>query len=80
MVEVTLNIIIFSGLFHRAIMQSGSANCFWSIRDNPKEDVLKIARHLKCPKTETSTDLVQCLQNKPLLDIVSAIQYFVVSL
>ena len=63
-------------------MQSGSANCIWSITDNPRDNAFEIAKQLKCSedvKTLTSSELVQCLQNKPILDIVLAGQYFEVN-
>ena len=71
--------ILLIGLFQRAIMQSGSANCIWTYTDSPKTNAFEVARQLNCSSEEetlSSSQLVECLQNKPARSIVSAAQYF----
>ncbi|KAL7640321.1 UNVERIFIED_CONTAM: hypothetical protein RMT77_008585 [Armadillidium vulgare] len=48
------------GLFQRALIMSGAANCIWSIQKNPWEVAMQFGRDLDCP-TSSSYDLKQCL-------------------
>ncbi|KFM59615.1 Neuroligin-1, partial [Stegodyphus mimosarum] len=57
------------GLFHRAIMQSGSALSPWAIARDSITYTLHIARVLDCP-AQHNTALVECLRKRDLQDIM----------
>lgn len=57
------------GLFHRAIAQSGSTRCPWSLQYDVGEYTNQIAEQLKCP-TSSSQELVNCLRGKDAREIV----------
>ncbi|KAK8392786.1 hypothetical protein O3P69_014903 [Scylla paramamosain] len=66
------------GLFHRAIMQSGSALCPWAMRNDHKEVAAGVARQLGCPGVETpdgslnGETLLSCLQAASVEDLIMA--------
>lgn len=57
-----------TGLFHRAISQSGTALAPWAVVPDPKAYAVKLATHLKCPTTAadplaiTSEEILTCLK------------------
>ncbi|XP_063372659.1 uncharacterized protein LOC134660796 [Cydia amplana] len=58
---------ISNGLFHRAILMSGSALSDWALTKDPTQYTLQVAQSLGC--NPTSKLLMTCLQNKPLAEI-----------
>lgn len=52
------------GLFHKAISESGSALCYWSILENAPRTAKQVAEALNCT-TRSSQQMIQCLQNVP---------------
>ncbi|KAK4298308.1 hypothetical protein Pmani_029348 [Petrolisthes manimaculis] len=61
------------GLFQRAILQSGTALCPWSIGQSHREMAFKLGRLLNCTTVDNnnnSTQLVACLSQTPFTDIV----------
>lgn len=60
-----------AGLFHAAIMKSGSALNPWAMSKNPKEMIKRFGTNVGCP-TETSTDLLKCLMTKTMEEILNA--------
>lgn len=58
-----------SGLFQRAIAQSGTALCPWCIQKYVGKYTRRLAEHLKCP-VEPSAELINCLRGKDAEDIV----------
>lgn len=54
---------IITGLFHRAIAESGSALCPWAIVDTPLKYAQDLAALFQCP-TENTTELVNCLRQQ----------------
>ncbi|KAK3886908.1 hypothetical protein Pcinc_008964 [Petrolisthes cinctipes] len=64
------------GLFQRAILQSGTALCPWSIGQSHREMAFKLGRLLNCTTVDNnnnnSTQLVACLSKTPFSDIVLA--------
>lgn len=60
-----------AGLFHAAIMQSGSALSPWAMSINPKEIVNRFGRNVGCP-SESSTNLLRCLMTKTMDEILNA--------
>ncbi|RVE44542.1 hypothetical protein evm_010808 [Chilo suppressalis] len=58
---------ISNGLFHRAILMSGSALSDWAMTKDPTQYTLQVAQGLDC--NPSSKDMMSCLQKKPLSDI-----------
>lgn len=58
-----------TGLFHRAIAQSGSTRCPWALQSDVGEYTNQVAEILNCPTT-SSQGLVDCLRTKDAADIV----------
>ncbi|KAG8331976.1 hypothetical protein J6590_029579 [Homalodisca vitripennis] len=59
------------GLFHKAIMQSGSPMNSLLIQDNPRSQATKLAKTLGCTSDDPDT-VLQFLQSVPADDIVAA--------
>uniref|UniRef100_A0A4D5R9B5 Carboxylic ester hydrolase n=1 Tax=Scolopendra viridis TaxID=118503 RepID=A0A4D5R9B5_SCOVI len=57
------------GLFHRAIAMSGSALCSWARQKVPLYWSKKLGEDIGCP-TESSCELVNCLRQKPVEEII----------
>ncbi|XP_063836327.1 uncharacterized protein LOC135085457 [Ostrinia nubilalis] len=58
---------ISNGLFHRAILMSGSALSDWAMTKDPTQYTLQVAQSLDC--NPSSKDMMTCLQKKPLSEI-----------
>lgn len=58
-----------SGLFHRAIAQSGTAISSWSVNYQPLKYTKILARKVGCTYAETA-DLVDCLRRKNFRELV----------
>ncbi|KAJ2944056.1 hypothetical protein O0L34_g8390 [Tuta absoluta] len=58
---------ISNGLFHRAILMSGSALSNWAITRDPTQYTLQVAQGLSC--NPIAKNLMSCLQNKTLSEI-----------
>ncbi|XP_064096518.1 acetylcholinesterase-like [Macrobrachium nipponense] len=62
------------GLFHRAIMQSGTALNSWAVRDDHAERALAMAKSFKCPGSDDSSpdsdQLLQCFMEKSPHELV----------
>ncbi|KAL0895250.1 hypothetical protein ABMA27_011404 [Loxostege sticticalis] len=58
---------ISNGLFHRAILMSGSALSDWAMTKDPTQYTLQVAQSLDC--NPSSKDMMSCLQKKPLSEI-----------
>ncbi|XP_071033780.1 neuroligin-4, X-linked-like [Parasteatoda tepidariorum] len=69
-----INLLMLSpmakGLFHRAILQSGSALCPWAIAKDAIAHTQRLAKYLLCPIHE-SMALIECLRKRSLEDIMS---------
>ena len=63
------------GLFHRAILMSGSSFSSWSLVEDPVHYAVKVANSLNCTvptnMMKNHQDIVKCLREKPLSDIMS---------
>lgn len=64
-----VNIVL--DLFHRAIIQSGAATCPWTIHENQSSNAAAVAELLGCPIAPPE-QLVRCLQEKPIEQVVNA--------
>lgn len=66
-------LLVFLGLFHKAILQSGMAKCYWTLTQNAEARAFKLASILgndsKDPK-----EVIEFLQTIPAADIVK-VQY-----
>jgi carboxylesterase type B len=78
-IEINFNIILYcmiSGLFHRAILLSGSALSSWALVEQPVTYALRLARQLNCSlPADTRRDherIVDCLRAAPLDALVRA--------
>ena len=58
------------GLFHRAIMHSGSALSPWAIAHDAITHTRQVAKALDCPAHD-NTALVECLRKRDLQDILN---------
>jgi hypothetical protein len=72
--------INISGLFHRAVSQSGTAFCSWALAPNgsSSHQTEKLAVQLGCP-TQPSSALVSCLRTKDAVDITATDRVYMVS-
>ena len=58
------------GLFHRAIAQSGSSMCPWSLMTNVGNYTKQLAKGLNCP-TKPSYKMLRCLRSKNAREILN---------
>ena len=72
-------IIISAGLFQGAILQSGTALAPWGRRDDHKKIADEVAGMLKCPKSHTSEEILECLQQVDYKLLVGVNKYYDVS-
>lgn len=72
-VSVFLHILSPSsqGLFHRAITQSGSPLCDWTVEENPHTYAIEVAKRLSC-STKSTSAIVDCIRGKSYQDILQA--------
>ncbi|CAL8121152.1 unnamed protein product [Orchesella dallaii] len=77
-----------TGLFHRAITQSGANLCstFDLFAENPLELLRDVAEELNCNRDGTTTEILDCFRSKPASEIAiarpsssSAINFYVAS-
>lgn len=59
---VTKNLI--SGLFHRAILMSGSALSDWAVVKHPTPATMQVIQGINCPLSDDNEEIVQCLRKK----------------
>jgi len=64
--------LIFEGLFHGAIIQSGSAFCDWAVERNPAEYAMELGESVGC--SGGSEELATCLREKTPDEIIAAQQ------
>ncbi|XP_076043970.1 esterase E4-like [Oratosquilla oratoria] len=57
-----------TGLFSKAIMQSGSSLGSWALRDDHKKSAITIAKHFNC--SLENNELLECLQSLDLQSLV----------
>ncbi|XP_063600828.1 juvenile hormone esterase-like [Penaeus indicus] len=74
-----------SGLFRRAILQSGTSLCPWATAENHRQVAAKIGQMFNCSglddqQSTSSSAFVACLRNVPYEGLISAQKEFVVSL
>ncbi|XP_055904543.1 uncharacterized protein LOC129940280 [Eupeodes corollae] len=60
---------VASGLFHRAILMSGSAMSDWAASNNSLQLTMQIAHKLNCPLNDGNEELLTCLRLKRYEDI-----------
>ncbi|XP_042870628.1 esterase E4-like [Penaeus japonicus] len=59
------------GLFHGAVLMSGSGMCSWAVREKPRTHAHRFARELGCPYA-SSADLKSCVLSKSMEEVVEA--------
>ncbi|XP_026467551.1 neuroligin-4, Y-linked-like [Ctenocephalides felis] len=62
---------VANGLFHRAILMSGSALSDWAMASNPLQSTMQVAQSLNCPLGERDEEMVACLRKKRLSEIMA---------
>lgn len=62
---------VANGLFHRAILLAGSALSDWALATNPLQTTLQVAQDLACPMVDSSEELLKCLRNKRLDELMA---------
>ncbi|XP_039296334.1 LOW QUALITY PROTEIN: uncharacterized protein LOC111043338 [Nilaparvata lugens] len=60
-----------TGLFHRAILMSGTALADWALTKNPMSYTVQVGNALNCPTQETSEGMSNCLRRKRLSDLMA---------
>jgi len=63
--------ILFLGLFHKVILQSGSGLCHWAIESDPLQYAEKIAENIRC-STSSTISIVDCLRRASVYDLLRA--------
>lgn len=61
---------LFLGLFHRAILMSGSAMSDWAISNHPQQALMQVLQQLDCPLRDDNEEMLTCLRAKPYQDIM----------
>ena len=62
---------LFKGLFHRAILMSGTAISDWATTDNPTRYTLQASQQVDCPLAEKDDELATCLRFKRVTELMS---------
>ncbi|XP_057369903.1 neuroligin-4, X-linked-like isoform X2 [Daphnia carinata] len=60
-----------SGLFHRAILMSGTALADWAVAENPLRYTLQAAQQVDCPLAERDDELAACLRFKRVTELMN---------
>ncbi|XP_042891084.1 uncharacterized protein LOC122265736 [Penaeus japonicus] len=58
-------------LFNRAILMSGSALSRWAVTWDPYKYTIQVAKALECPITDQSSELVNCLRDKSVEELLN---------
>lgn len=58
------------GLFHRAILMSGSAMSDWAISNHPQQVLMQVLHQLDCPMRDDNEEMLTCLRKKDYQDIM----------
>lgn len=66
--------ILISGLFQRAIMQSGCIFNSWALNLKHREEAFKLAKKLKC-EDDDPIEIIKYLKNISAVDLVKASKY-----
>ncbi|XP_054091848.1 uncharacterized protein LOC105219933 isoform X2 [Zeugodacus cucurbitae] len=61
---------VASGLFHRAILMSGSAMSDWAVSNHSLQLTMQIAHTLNCPLNDDNEEMLSCLREKRYQDIL----------
>lgn len=61
------------GLFHKAISQSGTALCPWTLQIEARQKAFRLGEFLGCPTNDTD-EMITCLKLRPAEAIVRSVQ------
>lgn len=67
------------GLFHRAIIQSGTSTCPWALNPKIAEYTRMLANHLNCP-SDASRELLACLRTRKAEEIAGIRKHLTIGL
>lgn len=62
---------VAKGLFHRAILMSGSALSDWAITTHALQSTIQVTQGLNCPLTDNQEEVLTCLRRKRYTEILS---------
>jgi neuroligin len=62
---------VAKGLFHRAILLSGSALSDWALSNHHEQITLQVAQGVNCPLTYEGDRLLNCLKNRSYTDMIN---------
>lgn len=68
-----------TGLFHRAIIQSGTSTCPWALNPKIAEYTRMLANHLNCP-SDASRELLACLRTRKAEEIAGIRKHLTIGL
>lgn len=55
---------LMPGLFHRAILMSGSALSDWALANHPLQSTMQVVQGLNCPLRDDHEEMLICLRKK----------------
>ncbi|KAG8233578.1 hypothetical protein J437_LFUL000989, partial [Ladona fulva] len=58
------------GLFHRAILMSGTALGDWALTSHPVKSTIQVAEALNCALVDRNDELAACLRRKELMELM----------
>ena len=62
---------VAKGLFHRAILMSGSALSDWALTQHPLQVTMQVLSGLNCPVNDENEEMLSCLRKKRYSEILS---------
>ena len=71
LMPISFDLIFFIGLFHRAIVMSGTALADWSVTGKPLRYTLQAAQQMNCPLVEQDDELATCLRFKKVTELMN---------
>lgn len=63
---------VADGLFHRAILMSGTALSDWAITSHALQSTLQVTQALNCPLSDNHEEVLNCLRKKRYSEIINA--------
>lgn len=61
---------VAKGLFHRAILMSGSAVSDWALSSHVLSTTVQVAQTLNCPLVDENEELLKCLRKRRLSELM----------
>lgn len=61
---------VANGLFHRAILMSGSALSDWALSSNVLATTMQVAEAINCPLVDENEEFLKCLRKRRLVELM----------